>query len=93
MKRNIFYIILNSIALGIAVLGISGIAALMVGSVLVLSLVMLKLKKYIPDYLVWGFLFILFGVSLPVYCNSVILKKIFSRFMPEQGIGTEEEKI
>lgn len=62
MKRNILYIILNSAALGIAVLGISGIAALMVGSVLVLSLVMLKLDKYIPDPLVWSFLFILFGV-------------------------------
>ena len=64
MKRNILYIILNSIALGIAVLGISGIAALMVGSVLVLGLVMLKLEKYIPDYLVWSFLFILFSVML-----------------------------
>ena len=64
MKRNILYIILNSIALGIAVLVISGFAALMVGSVLVLSLVMLKLDKYIPDPLVWSFLFILFGVML-----------------------------
>ena len=64
MKRNILYVILNSIALGIAVLGISGIAALMVGSVLVISLVMLKLEKYIPDYLAWSFLFILFGVML-----------------------------
>ena len=64
MKRNIPYLVLNSAALGIAVLGISGIAALMVGSVLVLSLVMLKLDKYIPDPLVWSFLFILFGVML-----------------------------
>ena len=64
MKRNILYIILNSIALGIAVLGLSGIAALTVGSVLVLGLVMLKLDKYIPDPLVWSFLFILFGVIL-----------------------------
>ena len=55
MKRNILYVILNSIALGIAVLGISGIAALMVGSVLVISLVILKLEKYIPDYLAWSF--------------------------------------
>ena len=64
MKRNIPYLVLNSAALGIVVLGISGIAALMVGSVLVLSLVMLKLDKYIPDPLVWSFLFILFGVML-----------------------------
>ena len=64
MKRNILYIILNSIALGSAVLVISGIAALMVGSVLVLGLAMLKLEKYIPDYLVWSFLLILFGVML-----------------------------
>ena len=64
MKRNILYIILNSTSLGIAVLVISGIAALMVGSVLVLGLVMLKLEKYIPDCLVWSLLFILFGVML-----------------------------
>ena len=64
MKRNILYLVLNSAALGIAVLVISGFAALMVGSVLVLSLVMLKLDKYIPDPLVWSFLFILFGVML-----------------------------
>jgi len=64
MKRNILYLVLNSAALGIAVLVISGIAALMVGSVLVLGLVMLKLEKYIPDYLVWSFLFILFSVML-----------------------------
>ena len=49
MKRNIPYLVLNSAALGIVVLGISGIAALMVGSVLVLSLVMLKLDKYIQS--------------------------------------------
>jgi len=64
MKRNILYIILNSTSLGITVLVISGIAALMVGSVLVLGLVMLKLEKYIPDCLVWSLLFILFGVML-----------------------------
>ena len=64
MKRNIPYLVLNSAALGIVVLGISGIAALMVGSVLVLSLVMLKLDKYIPDPLVWSFMFILFGAML-----------------------------
>ena len=64
MKRNFLYLVLNSAALGIAVLVISGFAALMVGSVLVLSLVMLKLDKYIPDPLVWSFLFILFGVML-----------------------------
>ena len=64
MKRNILYIILNSTSLGIAVLVISGIAALMVGSVLVPGLVMLKLEKYIPDCLVWSLLFILFGVML-----------------------------
>ena len=64
MKRNFLYLVLNSAALGIAVLGISGIAALMVGSVLVLGLAMLKLEKYIPDYLAWSFLFILFGVML-----------------------------
>lgn len=64
MKRNIPYLVLNSAALGTALLGIGGIAALMVGSVLVLGLVMLKLDKYIPDPLVWSFLFILFGVML-----------------------------
>ena len=64
MKRNIPYLVLNSAALGIAVLGISGFAALMVGSVLVLGMMMLKLEKNIPDYLAWSFLFILFGVML-----------------------------
>ena len=64
MKRNILYIILNSTALGSAVLVISGIAALLVGGVLVLGLMTLKLEKHIPDPLVWSFLFILFGVML-----------------------------
>ena len=64
MKRNILYIILNSAALGIAVLVISGFAALTVGSVLVLGMMVLKLEKHIPDYLAWSFLFILFGVML-----------------------------
>ena len=49
------------------------------------------LPEYVVAYI--GFLFILFGISLPVYCNSVILKKIFYRFMPaEQSIGIEEDK-
>ena len=39
---------------------------------------------FLPQYVVAtiGFLFILFGISLPVYCNSVILGKIFDRFIP-----------
>ena len=64
IKRNILYIILNSAALGIAVLVISGIAALLVWGVLVLGLMALKLEKYIPDSLVWSFPIILFGVML-----------------------------
>ena len=54
-------------------------------------LLIVFLPQYIVAYI--GFLFILFGVSLPVYCNSVILSKIFDRFIPaEQGEPIEKEK-
>ena len=50
MKGNFLYIILNSAALSIAVLVISGIATLLVWAVLGLVLMALKLAKHIPDY-------------------------------------------
>ena len=54
-------------------------------------LLIVFLPQYVVAYI--GFLFILFGVSLPVYCNSVILGKIFDRFIPaEQGEPIEKEK-
>ena len=49
---------------------------------------------FLPQYVVAtiGFLFILFGISLPVYCNSVILGKIFDRFIPaEQSASMMED--
>lgn len=50
------------------------------------------LPQYVVAYI--GFLFILFGISLPVYCNSVILNKIFDRFIPAgQGEPIEKEKV
>ena len=49
------------------------------------------LPQYVVAYI--GFLFILFSISLPVYCNSVILNKIFDRFIPAgQGEPIEKEK-
>ena len=50
------------------------------------------LPQYVVAYI--GFLYILFGISLPVYCNSTILKKIFDRFIPADSAETirEEEK-
>ena len=51
-------------------------------------LLILFLPQYIVAYI--GFLFILFGISLPVYCNSKILRKIFDRFLPGEK---EEERI
>ena len=38
-----------------------------------------------------GVLFLLFGISLPVYCNSTILRKIFDRFISDNP-GEKEEK-
>lgn len=49
-------------------------------------LLIVLLPQYVVAYT--GFLFILFGVSLPAYCNSRILSKIFDRFLP----ATEEEE-
>lgn len=49
-------------------------------------LLIVLLPPYIVAYA--GFLFILFGVSLPAYCNSRILNKIFDRFLP--GVKEEE---
>lgn len=38
-----------------------------------------------------GFLYIMFGVSVPVYCCSKILRRIFARFNPEpEEVGIEE---
>ena len=54
-------------------------------------LLIVFLPQYVVAYI--GFLFILFGVSLPVYCNIIILRKIFDRFIPaEQGEPIEKEK-
>ncbi|MBQ6597019.1 MAG: hypothetical protein IJH79_05650 [Lentisphaeria bacterium] len=64
MKRNILYLVLNSAALGTALLVIGGFAALSVWAVLGLGLMALKLDKYISDPLAWSFLFILFAVML-----------------------------
>ena len=64
MKRNILYIFLNSTALGSAMLCIGGIAALLIWSTLVISLMTLKLEKHIPASLAWSSLFILFAVML-----------------------------
>ncbi|MBQ6366727.1 MAG: DUF624 domain-containing protein [Oscillospiraceae bacterium] len=53
-------------------------------------LLFLFLPQYVVAYI--GFLFILFGLSLPIYCNSLILKKIFDRFIPtDQSKSTEED--
>ena len=51
-------------------------------------LLILLLPQYVVAYV--GFLFILFGISLPVYCNCRILRKIFDRFLPGKK---EEERI
>ena len=64
MKRNILYLVLNSAALGTALLVIGGFAALLVWAVSGLGLMALKLDKYISDPLAWSFLFILFAVML-----------------------------
>jgi hypothetical protein len=53
-------------------------------------LVILLLPEYIVAYI--GFIFILFGISVPVYLNSKILIKIFSRFIPSEE-PDEEERI
>ena len=82
MKRNILYIILNSAALGIAVLVISGIAALLVWGVLVSDLMALKLEKYIPDSLVWSFPIILFGV---MFAGGIFLARKHGRHKLVQG--------
>lgn len=82
MKRNILYIILNSAALGIAVLVISGIAALLVWGVLVPGLMALKLEKYIPDSLVWSFPIILFGV---MFAGGIFLARKHGRHKLVQG--------
>ena len=39
-----------------------------------------------------GFVFILFGISLPVYCNSIILRKVFDRFIPAEPGETEKRE-
>ena len=49
---------------------------------LVPVLLIVNLPQYIAARI--GFLYVLFGVSLPVYCNSVILGKIFDRFIPAE---------
>ena len=36
-------------------------------------------------------LFIMFGISLPAFCNSTILRGIFDRFDPKEPEETEEE--
>ncbi len=54
-------------------------------------LLILLLPGYVVAYI--GFLFILFGISLPVYCNSIILVKIFDRFIPaKQNNLIQKEK-
>ena len=53
-------------------------------------LVILLLPEYIVAYI--GFIFILFGISFPVYLNSKILIKIFSRFIPSEE-PDEKERI
>ena len=53
-------------------------------------LLIVLLPQYVVAYI--GFLFILFGISLPVYCNSIILSKIFDRFIPAQETEQEEEE-
>ena len=51
-------------------------------------LLIFLLPQYVVAYI--GFLFILFGISLPVYCNCRTLRKIFDRFLPDEK---EEERI
>ena len=51
-------------------------------------LLILLLPQYVVAYI--GFLFILFGISLPAYCNSKILRTIFDRFLPVEE--TEKER-
>ena len=50
--------------------------------------IILFLPQYVVAYI--GFLFILFGISLPVYYNSRILRKVFDRFLPAEK---EEERL
>ena len=54
-------------------------------------LLLVFLPQYIVAYV--GFLFILFGISLPAYCNSILLTKVFDRFIPAEQAGNPEEEL
>ncbi len=52
-------------------------------------LVALYLPRYVIAYI--GFLFLLFGISLPVFCNCRILRDIFDRFDPAEEEYAEDD--
>ena len=52
-------------------------------------LLLIYLPRYVIAYI--GFLFLLFGISLPVFCNCRILRDIFDRFDPEEPEPEKEE--
>ena len=51
------------------------------------------LALYLPRTFVayMGALYLMFGISLPIFCNSVILRGIFDRFEPENSEADAEE--
>lgn len=63
----------------------------------VMMWVVLAIPVLLALYLPWKFvaymssLYLMFGVSLPVFCNSVILRKVFDRFDPPSEVYEDEE--